>query len=534
MQRLFQFLQKHILIFLILLSAVLGLLRFNSLQLGTSYDDAKYIILAESLSSGQGYRIINFPRPQIEQNFPPGWPILLTPLTFLFPGNYSVLKFFTLILTLASVYLTYKIFSKRLQSPYLEILTGLVALNPLIVGTSVTVMSESAYLFFSLLALYLFDKWQNGNESGLHLPLTAKNAKPQGFLGVPGDLAVHFRHLYGGKSGLILLVALAAFYTQLIRTIGISLFIALIIYLLVTRRFREMLTAVAVLVAGTLLQGWLSGSLISTGYRTQVFNSSIPEKIGQMTSNFLGYFNETTAGALLPIFGARLTATLGNYELQWLPFALNLLILLLILLGLYRSRGNISLLDVYFIIYIAGVLSFWNPNVGSVKPRFLIPIIPFLYFYFLQGMSLLTKNNVRIAYAVSIVIAFTLLARNLQDWRSPIMKQMTDLSIGAGWVAENAAADAIVMVNEPVPSYVHVRRKTINFPKQGQDLQKYLDNQGIDYIIIAPLLQSPRSTDLEKSVSAALDVMTSAPDIYQLVFEDTENQVFVFQYQGSQ
>jgi hypothetical protein len=39
---------------------------------------------------------------------------------------------------------------------------------------------------------------------------------------------------------------------------------------------------------------------------------------------------------------------------------------------------------------------------------------------------------------------------------------------------------------------------------------------------------------LEKSVSAALDVMTSAPDTYQLVFEDAENQVFVFQYQGSQ
>jgi sensor histidine kinase YesM len=140
MQRPFQLSQKYILILFLLLSTVLGLLRFNSLQIGTSYDDAKYIILAESLASGQGYQLINFPRPQIERNFPPGWPLLLTPLTFLFPGNYSVLKFFTLILSLASVVLTYKIFSKRLQSPYLEILTGLVALNPLIIGTSVTVM----------------------------------------------------------------------------------------------------------------------------------------------------------------------------------------------------------------------------------------------------------------------------------------------------------------------------------------------------------------------------------------------------------
>jgi hypothetical protein len=135
---------KYIPPILILISTALGLLRFNSLQPGTSYDDAHYIILAESLSSGQGYELINFPHPQIERAFPPGWPILLTPLTFLFPGNYTVLKLLTLVLWLASLLLIYKFFSKRIESPYLEILAGLIAINPLLVGTSVTVMSESA------------------------------------------------------------------------------------------------------------------------------------------------------------------------------------------------------------------------------------------------------------------------------------------------------------------------------------------------------------------------------------------------------
>ena len=52
---------------------------------GTSYDDAKYIILAESLASGEGYQLINFPRPQIERNFPPGWPLALQLLFY--PGT---------------------------------------------------------------------------------------------------------------------------------------------------------------------------------------------------------------------------------------------------------------------------------------------------------------------------------------------------------------------------------------------------------------------------------------------------------------
>lgn len=493
----------YLLALFITLSAILGLLRFNSLQLGTSYDDAHYIILAESLSSGQGYQLINFPRPQIERAFPPGWPLLLTPLTFVFPGNYAILKFLSLLLSLASIVLTYNLFAKRLSPPYPEILTGLVALNPLLVGTSVTVMSESAYLFFSFLALYLFDKWRDATDSR--------------------------------RNWLILFVCMLAFYTQLIRTIGIALFIALVLYLLFTRRFRETVIATAVLVAGTLLQGWLSGSLISSGYQTQVFNGAVVEKTSQMLTNALGYFNETAAGSLLPVFGARLTSMLGNYGLQWLPFILNLVILLPVILGMFRRRNDIQLTDLYFIIYIIGMLAFWNPRVGSVKARFLIPILPFLYFYFLQGLSLLTKNNARIASAVSIVIACTLLARNLQDWRSPFMKQMTDLSMGAAWVAENAPRDAIVMVNEPVPAYVHVRRKTINFPKQGQELNKYLDNQGIDFIIIAPPLQSPRSTELEPAIrSRILPILEADPDTFSIVYSNPEYNVMVYRYNGGQ
>jgi hypothetical protein len=89
------------------------------------------------------------------------------------------------------------------------------------------------------------------------------------------------------------------------------------------------------------------------------------------------------------------------------------------------------------------------------------------------------------------LIALVLFARNLQDWRSPISGQMTDLSIGADWVAENAPADAIIMVNEPVPVYVQVHRKTIEYPKNLQNIESYVINQGIDYIIVAPELQSP-------------------------------------------
>lgn len=504
---------KPLPILILIISASLGFMRFNSLQIGTSYDDAHYIILAESLSSGQGYQLINFPRPQIERAFPPGLPILLTPLTLLFPGNYSALKLFSLVLWLASVILIYKIFSRRIESPYLEIMTGLIAVNPLLIGASVTVMSESAYLFFSLLALAFFDAWNNKAE--------------------------------GKKDWLIILIAVIVFYTQLIRTIGISLSIALVLYLLFARRFREAGLAISVFIAGALLQTWINlrngGLVISASYQSQVFNSSVIEKIGQMWSNMLGYFNEVLAGSLIPVFGSNTTSLLSNFGLQALPMIANVIILLLIVFGMARSRKKFHLMDIYFIIYVLGILAFWNPKVGSVKARFLIPILPFLYFYFLQGVNWgitkFTRNKImlgiRITAGLAGVIALILLARNFQDWRSPVMEQMTDLSIGTSWVAENAPPDAIVMVNEPVPAYPHAQRKTIGYPKDGQDLEKYLNNQGVDYIVVSPKLQSPRTTKLDElTEERVLPMLNLAPNKFVVVYINPEYNVTVYKYEG--
>lgn len=506
------YLKKYFLLIIICISASLALFRFDSLQIGTSYDDAHYIILAESLSSGQGYELINFPRPQAERAFPPGFPILLAPLTFLFPSNYSILKLFSLALWLISIYLIHKLFSKRLSSPYLEILTALVALNPLLIGTSVTVMSESAYLFFSLVALVIFD------NVGHAFSVTNHENKKSGF---KPDLRIIF-------------VSVFIFYTQLIRTIGIALFISFILYLLFTRRFREMLIPMSIFLIGVFIQGFITGSLISTGYQSQVFNGSIIEKIAQVWSNVIGYSNEVISSSLIPIFGSRLDSMLASYGLGFIPFLFNIIILFLITFGIFNTKPKLEWIHIYFAVYVLGILAFWNPNVGSVKARFLIPILPFLYFYFLNGVKFFIEKSPqsnRFAITFAILFSIPLLARNIQDIQNPIMNQTTDLSIGASWVAKNTPLDSIVMVNEPVPAYPHVQRKTINFPKQNQDLTTYLNNQGIDYIIISPDLQSPRSLDLNLFTQReVLPILLESSDVFRLVYENKDYNVFVYQY----
>ncbi|MCZ2127583.1 MAG: hypothetical protein LC099_07400 [Anaerolineales bacterium] len=478
---------------IIVLSAALALLRFNSLQIGTSYDDAKYVILAESLASGEGYQLINFPHPQAELNFPPGWPLLLAPFTILFPKNYDALKFVSLALWLASLFLVDRFFAKRLDSPYCQILTTLVALNPLLVGTSVTLMSETAYLFFSLAALTAWERSEN---------------KSLFWLALAAGLAT---------------------YAQQIRAVGVALGLSLLIVCLLSRRFKEAGIAAAFLGIGFAFQRWFNlqngGGLFSSGYEAQALSGSLWEKAAQMTANLQSYFDQILASALIPVFGSRWGADFAATF-----FILNLAVVVLVIIGMARSK-KLDWAFIYVLIYFVGALSFWNPQVGSARARFLIPILPFLYFYFLSGIKFFAKQNKRIIFASAALIGFVLLARNLQDWRAPVRWQTTDLSVGASWIAEHAAPDAIAMVNEPAPSYPHVKRKTINFPKGDENLETYLDKQGASYILVAPLLQTPRSLTLSKNVKEAEAEMQSAPNLFTLVFTDAENNVRVYRYQ---
>ena len=131
---------KLVLVAIMICGAGFGLLRFNSLQVGTYYDDAVYIVLAESIASGRGFPI---------WAFPPGLPLLSAPLVALFPGNYTVLKLLSFILWLVSIPLVYRLFSARIGTPYLEILVDLRAFNSNLVPVSGMIMPEAAYRFFS-------------------------------------------------------------------------------------------------------------------------------------------------------------------------------------------------------------------------------------------------------------------------------------------------------------------------------------------------------------------------------------------------
>jgi hypothetical protein len=496
---------------LIFISAIIGLFRFDSFQVGTFSDDAHYIVLAESIASGQGYRLINYPDAPAEWAFPPGWPILLSPLVSLFPGNYEILKLLSFTLWLASILLLYMLFAKRIETPYLEILIALIALNPDMLGISGMVMSEAAYLFFSVLTLYLFEVWNSHQEK---------------------------------VNCWLFLVAFAAtaLYTQLVRTAGLSILLALVVYLLIARRFRQAGIVTVIFFLGMLPQFWLNsqsgGSLISSGYQSQVFNNSIGTKLVQVWTNLQAYFNEMIANSLIPIFGPNITSALDRLGIGIVSSFFNLLILLLIVVGVVLSLKRFRVSELYVFLYFFGILTFWNPAVGSAQERFLIPIIPFLYFYFLWAIiwsvRIATKANKRTVLVMvgsTSLIILILLARNVQDWLNPIRDRITDLSIGTAWISENTPSRSVIMARDPVPDYLYARRSTVAYPDTAQDIEEYIRVNGVDYIIVSPKLQTPRSIELDNYVEThLLPVLTLNQDRFRPVYRDTTHNVTIYEY----
>ncbi|MCA9926128.1 MAG: hypothetical protein KC421_27340, partial [Anaerolineales bacterium] len=157
---------------ILIISMIMGIVRFNDIPVGSFFDDAHYLVLAKSLAAGSGYRLINYPYLPIEDAFPPGWPLLLTPLALIFPNSLLAPKLLAFVLWFGGILLAYRLFAKQLASPYAEILLALLAWNPQLIGMASTAMSESAYLFFSLLTLNLAQMWRDGEKKRPFLLLT--------------------------------------------------------------------------------------------------------------------------------------------------------------------------------------------------------------------------------------------------------------------------------------------------------------------------------------------------------------------------
>jgi hypothetical protein len=383
----------------------------------------------------------------------------------------------------------------------------LFAIHPWVVAASGMVMTEATFTALTLLSLILVWRYE-----------AAGNAIS------PWVVAL----------GLALVSSIA------VRTIGWSVLIAALIYLGVARR--QVRQAVFLLVATIiyylpllLLNLQRGGGLISAGYFSQTTGTAGPaEKVIQVFSNL-----ETYLGELFPLFMVPIPR-LG----MGIPLVVSACLVLLMLVGLRALPDRGRLVPIYLAIYGLGVLMFWNPVTGSAQTRFLGPILPLLVLLIVLGSERILcylgdqlpfpgRSSSRVLAVTFVMLGILYLARDLQAIANPIKDRMTDISVGAEWIASNTPAHALMATQDPVPRHLYIGRKAIGYPDSSQpDFTSTMLGQGANYLIIAPRLAPVRTNQLDEQGERAHHATQENPERFRRVFFDNVSNVAVYEVLG--
>ena len=457
----------------VLLFLILGLLLFDP-RLFTGGDNVVYYLLGKALATGQGYVSLYEPGTPQHTLYPPGYPILLVPVFWLFGGSFWAGKALSFAAAMAALALSVRYLRQRLE-PRAE--SGIVfafalffmAANSTFLAYSHWKLSDMPYLAVSLGALIFAE----GEGRGVKRWLPA---------------------------------ALLAACAYLIRTAALPLCAA--VTWGVWRRHGRWAGACTAALCLAVVVGW---ALRNAG--------ADPEGPGYLAQFFAVDPYKPALGTLTATsFAARVVDNLGTYaflevpRLVWpfLPalgepeplaaYVLGAALVPLLLYGFARqvSRRGLQAGDLYAALYVA-LLAAWHWK----GDRFLLPLLPLLLGYIGLGLVDLVRGGEatrvaapappgdgargsgfrRVRGGVALLALALALTPNL--WhalrRVPAQLSVTlhhlsgdrlagyqwferDYFAAAIWLRENAPPEAVVVSRKPQFIYLFSGLKSVLYP----------------------------------------------------------------------
>jgi hypothetical protein len=448
-----------------------AVLYFTSLtsEPNLNIDSCTYLVLAKSLALGQGFTNIDLVCCPPHAKFPLGFPLLLMPFVYFFGYNYIVLKGLIAMiacLILGSLSYLFQRHKIRHTGPVLL----LTALSPWFFRYSHAVMSEIPYLLFSLLAIFFLFRYK----------------EQKGWLTL---------------QGIFLLVFLAIAY--LTRSIGISLAVAAGFGLVLGNKHDGSRYKKAFFVmAGFALFAFSIGSFHP--------GNSIETNGSYLQQLFCDPYG-TVSGGGNPFRSLVLRLVHNGYALAFYSFpdvlsggefkhrsVLSIFILSFAVAGFIAAfKKNRSVLEWYLLAYTF-IVFVW-PFTRHMGTRFIVPIIPFIFYYFMDGVSLLkdiipVKKAGIIVYSALFLLLFSSNAlftfkaihdEYRKDWSSRPSGRYCAM---ASWMRANSPPDAdFITWNAPF-LYVLADRKTTCIPWSDSivDFENILQKNRGGYLISDP------------------------------------------------
>ncbi len=450
-----------------------------------SWDSAIYISLAKSLAAGDGYKYMGFSHTK----YPFVFPLLLSPIPRFFGDNFLLMRLLIVILGICSIYLVY-LLSKQLLDKWLAILIMLLtASSHSLLSICTRIFSEIPYLFFSLISIIFIDKY----------------SRDKGYL---------------NRNGLItILFLLLAYFT---RSAGISLAAAVLLFLIwkddssidMKLRFKKagfvgltfIIFASAWGIRNQLVkEPFLSGTLEGSSYIDLILeppDKSYPEGTG-VKNLFLNIPDS------ISYYGGLIPRMIVQKPPRTFLIA-KLLALFIILWGfIYCSFKRRGISEYYFSLYIAMYIP-WPYRQGE---RFLVPVIPFIFYYFIIGLKLILKalglfirktlnreilpdtfSKALLSFVVLGLICYYLNSDikliEKQRRNTYYTGEVADFINVIKWLGENTPINSVVVSDRAPWVYLLSGRKTFSFPRVHDEkkIMESIYKFDTDYVIVSPVI----------------------------------------------
>jgi len=461
-------------------------------------DNAVYIILAESMISGKGYRNIHLPDEPLHAFYPFGFPLILALPMLVFGSNVFILKIFIVLIGIGMIYLFYKMTEHLFKNSAKMLLIFCISV-PVFITYNHWIYTEVPYLCVSLAALYFFIKASSKKKSFYYISFVL------------------------------------ATYAVFIRTVGITLVIGMILILLIKKQFKY--AVILALVFLILFVPW------------QIRNAAIHQEGGYLEQLLAKYPYDLTYGrAGFSDFTRRIFDNFIYYSFIIIPLTLmpvldsgiifiivGSFIVLTTLLGLITRLKRMSIVEFYFIFGCA-VLLFW-PRVWSSE-RLLLPFLPLFIIYFYYGLTWIGKK-IKFRYFAYLILGVLTLLNAIVIFRESIISYKNNIAYLNGdkyagyqetwrhyfetvdWIDKNLPTRSVILARKPEFVYLKSGRKSLSYPFIPEPSLVKDALEQCDFIIFDNAYKNGMARVW------LLPVLEQDPDKYQIIYKTDTHDFFV-------
>jgi hypothetical protein len=448
------------------LVAVLVSATFFNPLLSTIGDNAQYVVLGKSLLAGKGLSHINSPDQKPDTKYPFMFPLILAAVMAVAPDNVVALKMVGVIACVGAAMLYYPALRRRSEPLIVIAAAALSVVNPDILRHSTIILAEVPFLFTTFLALLWIAYAEERFSERTWVPVA-------------------------------LLLIMVAYY---LKAVAIALGAGVFLFLLLRRRIAwafGFAGGFALLAFPWVLRSQRVGDgrtyihylLQKNPYRPFEGTASATDLLVRLGGNVEIYFYRIIPESLLPFLRAE-NASPGE--------GIQLLLLLasaVTAVGLvYRLARHRTVADLYLLSFL-GICALW-PRVWA-GARFIVPVIPLLFFCCLTGLwlilSVLPRKGVKYAReSVIVVLSASMLVATVWTNRAEarIGREYTpdweSYFAAARWAHDHTPPESVFVCRKPYLFYLASGRRSMGyrFSEDPEEVELGFREVGATHIVV--------------------------------------------------